>query len=104
MSASLQWCVFTHEVCLSMLNWLWLFVKPYRIRLAIALLALMVTAGLTLSVGQGIRLMIDQGFSAQSHQGLADAFIMLSGQYNCIDCYWLIIFIDKRNLAFSVWS
>ena len=87
-----------------MLNWLWQFVKPYRIRLVIALLALVVTAGLTLSMGQGIRLMIDQGFSAHSQQGLADAlsffgliiFFMSIGAY----CrFYMVSWIGERVVA-----
>ncbi len=56
-----------------MLSWLWQFVKPYKARLIIAIVALVATAGLTLSLGQGVRLMVDQGFAAQSKEGLANA-------------------------------
>ena len=42
------------------------FVAPYRARLAGALLALLFTAGITLSLGQGIKRLIDQGFVAGS--------------------------------------
>jgi ATP-binding cassette subfamily B protein len=87
-----------------MLSWLWQFVKPYRIRLIIALLALIVTAALTLSMGQGIRLMIDQGFAAQSQKGLADAmslfgviiFFMSIGAY----CrFYMVSWIGERVVA-----
>jgi ATP-binding cassette subfamily B protein len=53
--------------------WLWHFVRPYKLRLTIAVLALVTTAGLTLSLGQGVRLMIDRGFAAGSVEGLKDA-------------------------------
>ncbi|WP_419812270.1 ABC transporter transmembrane domain-containing protein [Bacterioplanoides sp.] len=56
-----------------MLRWLWQFVRPYKLRLTIAIVALVMTAGLTLGLGQGVRLMVDNGFAAQSTQGLADA-------------------------------
>lgn len=56
-----------------MLTWLWQFVKPYKSRLIIAIVALLFTSALTLSLGQGIRMMVDQGFSAGSEQGLANA-------------------------------
>lgn len=59
-----------------MLYWLWGFVKPYRLRLTIALIALLVTTALTLSLGQGVRLMMDQGFAAQSINGLRDALLL----------------------------
>lgn len=38
------------------------FISPYRWQVAGALLALVFTAGITLSLGQGLRLMVDQGF------------------------------------------
>ena len=56
-----------------MLRWLWQFIRPYKIRLTVAALALIITAGLTLSLGQGVRLMVDQGFSAGSVEGLGQA-------------------------------
>ncbi|EJM83179.1 ABC transporter, permease/ATP-binding protein [Pseudomonas sp. GM60] len=43
-----------------------LFLAPYRWQAFGALLALVVTAGITLSMGQGIRLLVDQGFMTQS--------------------------------------
>jgi len=87
-----------------MLSWLWQFIKPYRLRLIIALLALVITAGLTLSMGQGIRLMIDQGFSAESEQGLADAlslfaviiFFMSIGAYFR---FYMVSWIGERVVA-----
>ncbi|WP_397448954.1 ABC transporter transmembrane domain-containing protein [Pseudomonas sp. NA-150] len=42
------------------------FVAPYRWQAMGALLALIITAGITLSMGQGIKLMVDQGFLTQS--------------------------------------
>ncbi|UVL00439.1 ABC transporter transmembrane domain-containing protein [Pseudomonas sp. B21-048] len=42
------------------------FLAPYRWPALGALLALIVTAGITLSMGQGIRLLVDQGFMTQS--------------------------------------
>ncbi|MEQ6924860.1 ABC transporter transmembrane domain-containing protein [Pseudomonas mosselii] len=47
----------------------WRFVRPYRRQALLALLALVVTAALTLSMGQGIRLLVDQGFmTGSAHQ------------------------------------
>jgi len=42
------------------------FVAPYRWQALGALLALIVTAGITLSMGQGIKMLVDQGFMTQS--------------------------------------
>ena len=61
-----------------MLRWLWQFIRPYKLRLTIAVIALVTTAGLTLSLGQGVRLMIDQGFAASSVEGLKDAVIFFA--------------------------
>ncbi len=41
-------------------------IAPYRKQAVGALVALVVTAGITLSMGQGIRLMVDQGFMTRS--------------------------------------
>ena len=87
-----------------MLNWLWQFVKPYRLRLSIALLALVITAGLTLSMGQGIRLMVDQGFSAQSEEGLANALslfgvIILFTSIGAYFRFYMVSWIGERVVA-----
>jgi len=60
-----------------MLFWLWSFIKPYKVRLVIAAIALIATTALTLSLGQGVRMMLDQGFAAESVEGLANALSML---------------------------
>ncbi|EGA66373.1 ABC transporter ATP-binding protein/permease [Vibrio brasiliensis] len=64
---------------LSILLELLTFIKPYKLKVAAALIALVLTASLTLSVGQGVRVLIDQGFAQQSTQELGSAigFIML---------------------------
>ncbi|OEF05633.1 ABC transporter ATP-binding protein/permease [Vibrio genomosp. F10] len=55
------------------------FVKPYKVSVIAALLALMFTASLTLSVGHGVRMLIDEGFSQRSIDDLGRAiqFILL---------------------------
>ncbi len=87
-----------------MLRWLWQFVKPYRTRLLVALLALVITAGLTLSMGQGIRLMVDQGFAAQSHEGLASSLSLFGGIifFMSIGAYfrfYMVSWIGERVVA-----
>jgi len=52
------------------------FITPYRAAVFIGLLALMLTAGITLSIGQGIRLLIDRGFAAQSPELLAQYVLL----------------------------
>lgn len=64
---------------LSILFELVAFIKPYKLKVVAALVALIFTASLTLTVGQGIRVLIDQGFAQSSLQELSNAiaFIML---------------------------
>ena len=42
------------------------FLKPYKLRLAGASLALLFTAGATLSIGRGLQVLIDQGFAGDT--------------------------------------
>jgi len=51
-----------NQAGLAMLTGLWPFLQPYRWVLLLAILSLMLTAGLNLSLGQGIRLIVDNGF------------------------------------------
>lgn len=44
----------------------WKFLAPYRLQVAFASVALVVTAAVTLSIGQGMRLVIDEGLSSGS--------------------------------------
>ncbi|MBN3492462.1 ABC transporter transmembrane domain-containing protein [Vibrio neptunius] len=62
---------------LSILLELMTFIRPYRWKVVAALMALIVTASLTLSVGQGVRLLIDQGFAQQSTQELSSAIQLI---------------------------
>ncbi|MCG7585358.1 ABC transporter transmembrane domain-containing protein [Photobacterium sp. OFAV2-7] len=49
------------------------FVKPYKAMVAAALLALLVTAVISLSIGQGVKMIIDNGFMAGSEEQLSHA-------------------------------
>ncbi len=54
------------------------FITPYKREVLYGLLALLFTAGITLSIGQGIRLLIDRGFATQSTELLAQyVFVFL---------------------------
>jgi ATP-binding cassette subfamily B protein len=87
-----------------MLLWLWQFVRPYRARLVVAIIALIATATLSLSLGQGLKLMIDKGFSSQSTAGLADAlsvvgviiFAMSIGAYYR---FYMVSWLGERVVA-----
>lgn len=55
------------------------FIKPYKKRVASALLALVLTAMVSLSLGQGVKFVIDSGFIAGSHEQLTQAILVLIG-------------------------
>lgn len=87
-----------------MLIWLWQFVRPYRLRLIIAIVALIFTAALTLSLGQGIKLMIDEGFSSQSTLGLANAltlvgFIIVAMSFGAYFRFYMVSWLGERVVA-----
>jgi ATP-binding cassette subfamily B protein len=53
------------------------FIKPYRWQAVLASIALICTAGITLSIGQGLRLLIDQGFAEGADpKALNDALLL----------------------------
>ncbi len=55
------------------------FLRPYRAQVIYASIALVVTAGATLSLGQGIRLIIDSGFSSSDADVLVDSLSLFVG-------------------------
>lgn len=87
-----------------MLTWLWQFVRPYRLRLVIAIIALVFTAALTLSLGQGIKLMIDEGFSSQSTSGLENAIswvgiIIVALSVGAYFRFYMVSWLGERVIA-----
>ncbi|WP_422732630.1 ABC transporter transmembrane domain-containing protein [Microbulbifer magnicolonia] len=56
---------------------LWQFMRPYKLVLAGAAVALVFTAVITLSIGQGVRLLVDQGLTGDTSQALAHAVLVL---------------------------
>ena len=80
------------------------FLVPYTRHIMVFLLALLVTAGITLSIGQGLRLVIDQGFAGESIEGLniAIAFIMGGAVIMALGTYvrfYLISWLGERVSA-----
>ena len=55
------------------------FIKPYKMMLALALIALLLTSGVSLSLGQGVKFVIDSGFIAGSAEQLQTAILVLIG-------------------------
>ncbi|WP_070413282.1 ABC transporter transmembrane domain-containing protein [Pseudomonas lundensis] len=80
------------------------FVAPYRWHTAGALLALSVTAGITLSMGQGIRLLVDKGFMTQSPHLLNQSIgvfllLVLALSVGTFVRFYLVSWIGERVVA-----
>lgn len=81
-----------------------LFLAPYRWQAFGALLALIVTAGITLSMGQGIRLLVDQGFMTQSphllNQTIGLFMVLVMGlAIGTFARFYLVSWIGERVVA-----
>ena len=55
------------------------FVAPYRMKIAAALLALVVAAGCVLALGQGLKHVVDNGFGSANPQLLNGALAAMVG-------------------------
>lgn len=80
------------------------FIAPYRWQALGALLALIVTAGITLSMGQGIRLLVDQGFMTQSphllNQSIGLFMVLVLGlAVGTFTRFYLVSWIGERVVA-----
>lgn len=80
------------------------FVKPYRGRIAVALLALLFTAAITLSMGQGIKLLVDQGLATQSPHALNRSILLffvlvLALAVGTYTRFYLVSWLGERFVA-----
>lgn len=80
------------------------FIAPYRWQALGALLALIVTAGITLSMGQGIRLLVDQGFMTRSphllNQSIGLFLLLVLGlAVGTFARFYLVSWIGERCVA-----
>ena len=80
------------------------FIAPYRWQALGALLALIVTAGITLSMGQGIRLLVDQGFMTRSphllNQSIGLFLLLVLGlAAGTFARFYLVSWIGERCVA-----
>lgn len=80
------------------------FIAPYRWRALGALVALIVTAGITLYMGQGIRLMVDHGFMTRSPQLLNESIglfmlLILALAIGTFARFYLVSWIGERVVA-----
>ncbi len=60
---------------LNSLNQTFRYLKPYKFQIVLSAIALLFTAGVTLSLGQGLKHLVDAGFSARSSQELGYSLI-----------------------------
>ena len=77
------------------------FLTPYKARIVLAALALIFTAGISLSLGQGFRLLVDEGFALGSEAGLTNAisiiFVMvLLLAFGTFTRFYLMSWIGER--------
>ncbi|WP_417516528.1 ABC transporter transmembrane domain-containing protein [Marinobacter sp.] len=80
------------------------FIRPYRKAVAGALVALIITAGITLGLGQGLRILVDQGLATESPGNLARAmglfFILILGlAFGSFARFYLVSWIGERVVA-----
>ncbi len=83
---------------------LWQFIAQYKKTLAAACIALVFTAGITLTIGQGVRILIDEGFVAQSDGALRDAVFFIMGLSLCMAFgtyirFYLVSWLGERVSA-----
>lgn len=80
------------------------FIAPYRWRAFGALIALIVTAGITLYMGQGIRMMVDHGFMTRSPQLLNESIglfmlLIVALAIGTFARFYLVSWIGERVVA-----
>lgn len=88
----------------SVLRYLWLFVRPYKLHVAGALVALTVAAGTLLTFGIGIRQLVDRGFTAGDAALLDRALLVLACAIVVLAVasfarYFLVSWIGERVIA-----
>lgn len=80
------------------------FVAPYRGRVVLAMIALVVTAGATLAVGQGLRILVDDGFADGDPAQLDRALAALIGLAVVLSVgtfarFYLVSWLGERIVA-----
>ncbi len=67
------------ETLVSSLASLLMFLAPYKKQVFVAMVALVFTAGVSLSIGQGVRLLVDDGFATGSPDMLNQSVLVFMG-------------------------
>ncbi len=78
--------------------------KPYKLQVVGAMVALLFTAGSTLAIGQGLRFLIDEGFSGNDPSVLTTALLFLFGIGGAIAVgsfmrFYLMTWLGERVVA-----
>ncbi|HYE00751.1 MAG TPA: ABC transporter transmembrane domain-containing protein, partial [Alphaproteobacteria bacterium] len=86
------------------LRWLLPYLKPYRLRVAGAAVALVVAAGTVLGFGAGLRALVDRGFAAGDAGLLDQALLVLAGAIVLMagatyTRYYLVTWLGERVVA-----
>ena len=89
---------------LGQLGYLWRFVKPYRLQVAGAVVALTVAASMVLGLGFGLRKLIDEGFASGNAALLDQAVLVLLGVVLVMAAasygrFFLVSWIGERVVA-----
>lgn len=92
------------ERSLKVLLKLWAFMRPYKMTLVFASVALVFTAGVTLSIGQGVRLLVDDGLVASSSEALTQTaqIVLILSLLMAIGTYarfYLVSWLGERVTA-----
>ncbi|MCB4822584.1 ABC transporter transmembrane domain-containing protein [Roseicella aerolata] len=77
------------------------YLRPYRGRVALAAIALLLAAGLVLGLGQGVRHLVDEGFAAGSAAALDRTALLLFGVVAALAAatcarFWLVSWLGER--------
>lgn len=80
------------------------FLAPYKARVGLALVALLITTGASLALGQGLRLLVDNGFAAGDSSALDAALIGLVGLSIVLSLgtfarFYLVSWLGERVVA-----
>ena len=94
----------TRPPAIAVLHGLLPFLRPYRLRIAAAVAALLTAAGLVLLLGQGVRQLIDRGFAggnAELLNGAALAVFLLVAALACATTlrFYLVSWLGERVAA-----
>lgn len=86
------------------LNYLWQFLRHYKLRMMGALVALVIAASATLGIGQALRRVVDMGFSASNSAFINQYFLALMGVASLLALatfsrYYLVSWLGERVVA-----